>query len=286
MSGGRLIDIGDTALHVVERGEGPPVIVLHGGPGLDHHEFADYLDPLADGYRLLLVDQRGQGRSGPSAESTWTLEQMAADVGALGRALGLGRHAVLGHSFGAFVALQHAVDAPDAGRATIVSDGVPSTRFLAHVDQALADFEPVELRDQVASAWARESEAHSAVEVESLLRDQLPFYFADPRDERIAEYEERAADAAYSPDVLRHFEAIDYGMIEVEDRLDRVAGPMLVLVGRHERTCPVAASEAIAAGVAGAELVVLEHSAHMGFVEEPEAYVAAVRSFLDRWTSV
>jgi proline iminopeptidase len=61
---------------------------------------------------------------------------------------------------------------------------------------------------------------------------------------------------------------------------------MLVLVGRHERTCPVAASEAIAAGVAGAELVVLEHSAHMGFVEEPEAYVAAVRSFLDRWTSV
>ena len=44
----RLIDIGDTRLYVVERGTGYPLIALHGGPGLDHHEFADYLDPLCD----------------------------------------------------------------------------------------------------------------------------------------------------------------------------------------------------------------------------------------------
>jgi pimeloyl-ACP methyl ester carboxylesterase len=283
MTEDRLVDIGDTALSVVERGSGPAVIVLHGGPGLDHHEFGDYLDPLAESYRLILVDQRSQGLSPPSDPATWTLEQMAADVGALARSLDLGRHAVLGHSFGAFVALQHAVDEPDPERATIVSDGVPSTRFLSGVEEALAHFEPAELREQVADAWARESEARTPEDVASLLEDQLPFHFADPRDPRLAEYAERSAGGVGSADVLRHFEAIDYGMIEVEDRLDRVEGPMLVLVGRHERTCPVAASEAIAAGVPDAELVVLEHSAHMGFVEEPEAYVAAVRLFLDRW---
>jgi pimeloyl-ACP methyl ester carboxylesterase len=283
MTEGRLVDIGGTALNVVERGSGPPVLVLHGGPGLDHHEFGDYLDPLADSYRLILVDQRSQGLSTPSDPSTWTLAQMAADVGALARALELDRYAVLGHSFGAFVALQHAVDDPDSERAMIVSDGVPSTRFLSDVEQALENFEPVELRAQVADAWARESEARTPDDVASLLRDQLPFHFADPRDPRLPEYAERSAGGIGSADVLRHFEAVDYGMIELEDRLDRVEGPMLVLVGRHERTCPLAASEAIAAGVAGADLVVLEHSAHMGFVEEPEAYVGAVRSFLDRW---
>jgi proline iminopeptidase len=286
MSEARLVDVGDTALYVVERGDaGPAVLVLHGGPGLDHREFGDYLDPLADDYRLLLVDQRGQGRSAASEPSTWTLEQMAADVSLLARALKLGEHAVLGHSFGAFVALQQAVDDPDATRPTIVSAGVPSTRYLAHVEEALESFEPAELREQVAGAWAREREARTPADVASLFRDQLPFHFADPRDARIAEYEERSAGAAYAPDVLRHFEAIDYGMIEVEERLDRAAGPMLVLAGRHDRVCPLPGAEATAAGVPGAELVVLEHSAHVGFVEEPEAYLDAVRSFLDRWVS-
>ena len=54
---GRLINIGDTELYVVERGTGYPLIVLHGGPGLDHHMFGDYLDTLTDQYRLILVDQ-------------------------------------------------------------------------------------------------------------------------------------------------------------------------------------------------------------------------------------
>jgi proline iminopeptidase len=72
---GELVRIDDTSLFVVERGTGYPVIVLHGGPGLDHHEFADYLDPLTDEFRLLLVDQRANGRSERPPESTWTLER-------------------------------------------------------------------------------------------------------------------------------------------------------------------------------------------------------------------
>src|SRR5438046_437240 len=150
----RLVDIGDTALYLVQRGRGDyPLIVLHGGPGDDHHEFGDYLDPLGDRYRLLLVDQRGQGRSGPSDERTWTLPQMAADVVLLAKALGLERYAVLGHSYGAFVALQNAVDFPGMASQTIVSAGLPSARFLDRVWDSLAAFEPEELREQVTSSW-------------------------------------------------------------------------------------------------------------------------------------
>ena len=89
----------------------------------------------------------------------------------------------------------------------------------------------------------------------------------------------------YSPDVVRHFAAREYGGIDVEDILERVTHPVLVISGRHERTCPVEGAEAIAEGVPDAELVILEHSAHMGFVEENEAYLAAVRDFLDRRTA-
>jgi proline iminopeptidase len=55
---------------------------------------------------------------------------------------------------------------------------------------------------------------------------------------------------------------------------------VLVLAGRHDRTCSVAAAQAIADGIPDAALVIFEHSGHMTFVEENDAYVAAVRAFL------
>lgn len=279
----QMVDVGDTRLSVEQRGPaaGLPLVVLHGGPGLDHHEFGDYLDPLADRYRLLLVDQRAQGRSDRDSDpATWTLETMADDVSRLVAVLGETQYAVLGHSFGAFVALQHACDAPGAALGTIVSAGVPSSRFLAGIEERLATFEPVELRRQVTESWAREAEVTTAEELATLMHEQIPWHFADPRDPRIAEWERRSAGTRYSPDVLRAMSG-DFGGIEVEDRLPQVTQPMLVLAGRHDRTCPPEAAEAIAAGVRDGRCEIFEQSGHMMFVEEPGRFIEAVRGFLD-----
>ena len=282
---GRLVDIGDTALFVVEVGDngGYPILAFHGGPGDDHHEFGDYLDPLADrGYRLVLVDERGQGRSAPSDESTWTLPKMAEDVVSLARAMGLGPYATLGHSYGAFITLQNAVDFPGMASQVIVSNGVPSARFLDVVEENLARFEPVELRRQVQASWDRESSVETEEDFASLMHDQWPFHFADPLDARIEEYERRRAGGRFSPRVLRVFAAQDYGAIEVEDRLGEVAQPVLILAGRHDRVCSVEAAEAMARGIPSSELVVFEESGHMTFVEENERYLDAVDNFLRR----
>ena len=280
---GRLVAIDDTSLWVVERGpdDGVPLLVVHGGPGLDHHEFADYLDPLTErGVRLLFVDLRACGRSERPPEHTWTLDRHAQDVVMLAKALRLDRWAVLGHSYGAFVALQQAVDYPGQAAAVIVSSGVPSVRFLDRVDENLRALEPAELREQVAASWARESDVSTAREFEELMGDQWPFHFAFPGDSRIEEYRLRTRDMIHSPDVLRHFAAGTAGAIEVEDRLDLVDAPTLVLAGRHDRTCPPEAAEEIAAGIDDAQLLVFEASGHMTFVEEPEVYVEAVSRFL------
>ena len=279
---GELVRIDDTSLFVETRGDGDPLILLHGGPGLDHHEFADYLDPLADEFRLLFVDLRACGRSEPCPPGTWTLERHAQDVIMLARALGLERYAVLGHSYGAFVALQNAVDFPGMAARTIVSSGIPSMRWIAAVERNLAAFEPVELREQVTASWAKEAHVETQEDFARLMREQFPFHFADPLDPRIEDYLTRTADTIYAPDVLRHASAAGDGGIEVEDRLDEVASPTLVLAGRHDRTCVVQAAEATAAGIPDSELVVFERSGHMTFVEEPERYVAEVRGFLQR----
>jgi pimeloyl-ACP methyl ester carboxylesterase len=61
---------------------------------------------------------------------------------------------------------------------------------------------------------------------------------------------------------------------------------VLVLAGRHDRTCSVAAAEVIAAGIAGAELAVLEASGHMTFLEENGPYLRVVSDFLGRHTGI
>jgi proline iminopeptidase len=286
MSGsGTSVRIDDCSLWVAERGpeDGFPLMVLHGGPGLDHHEFGDYLDPVCDdGVRLLLVDQRAQGRSEPTPPSTWTLERMAQDVIMLALALKLRRYAVLGHSYGAFVALQNAVDYPGQAVVTVVSGGVASVRNLEGVADALESFEPAEQREQVASSWERESSVTTSEEVARLLHDQLPFHFRDPNDPRIADYERRSAGAVYAPEVLRHFATAEYGGIDLEDRLPEVTQPVLVLAGRYDRVCPAEASERMARLLPRAELQVFEESAHMTFVEEPERYLNVVRAFIAR----
>jgi proline iminopeptidase len=266
-----------------------PVLVFHGGPGLDHTCFADYLDPLTDdgGYRLVLVDERACGRSDRTApRGTWTLGRMAQDVSDLAASMGVrGGYATLGHSYGAFVVLQHAVDHQGEPRGTIVSSGVAAARWLNEVDRQLAAFEPAELREQVRLSWARETEVRTEDEAAALLADQWPFHFREPRGAALTEYLRRTAGLArYAPEVIRHFAAQDYGGIDVEHRLGEVTHPVLVLAGRHDRVCPVGASQDMAHRLPDAQLVVFENSAHMTFAEEQDSYLAAVRQFLDQIT--
>jgi proline iminopeptidase len=286
---GRLIPVDDTQLYAVERGpeDALPLLVLHGGPGLDHTIFGSHLDALAETYRLVLVDGREQGRSARGTDpDTWTLQQHARDVSAAAASLGASRYAVLGHSFGAFVALQHAADFPGAAVATIISSGVPSTRYMEAVEEGLAVFEPEELRAQVTRSWADEATAQTQEDFRALFVDQMPWHFKDPRDPRIAELCAGLEDMVFSPEVLRasSLEGGDLA-IEVEDALPFVTQPVLVLAGRHDRTCVPAAAERMAELIPGSELHVFEQSGHMTFVEQEQEYVHVVRRFLDAATA-
>jgi proline iminopeptidase len=240
---GRLAVVADTRLYAGERGARPgfPLLVFHGGPGLDHTEFGDHLDTLTEGgrYRLVLADERrAAGRAGPRRR--WTLARMARDVSDLAASLGV-RHgyATLGHSYGAFVVLQHAVDHPGEPRGTIVSSGIAAARWLAGVGQQLAAFEPAGLRAQVISSWAAERQVQTEEQAAALAEDQLPFHFLQPRGAALAEYRRRTAGRArYAPEVIRSFAAADYGGIDVEDRLMYRWAAMSAL----DWPCPTAAA--------------------------------------------
>jgi proline iminopeptidase len=266
------------SLNVEERGGGYPLMLLHGGPGLDHHEFRPWLDPLADrGFRLLFVDMRGQGLSERVDPETLTISGFARDVDALAQALDLAEFAVLGHSFGAIVALCHALEHGTATHYVISSGAASAERLMEDVEREIDRFEPASMRDQIRRSWDDERTVETVAQARSLMESQLPFHFMEMGDAYRA-YAERD-ETVYSPEVLRYFASQGYGGFDWLDHLRWISKPMLVIAGRHDRTCTVERSEEIAREVAGSKLVVIERAAHMTFVEQPTTYIKAVHTW-------
>jgi proline iminopeptidase len=260
------------SVHVEELGEGFPVIVLHGGPGLDLSMFRPYLDPLGDDFRLLYVDERGQGRSERVDPQTLSLEVFARDVDLIAGALGLGRFALLGHSFGAIIATLHAIELGTA-EAYVISGGGDSSAAL-DADVAASLEAMGEEGKGIAASWEQEQTVETEEELAELMQVQMPFHFAGPVPPGYGE------ETVYSPEVLRHFASIGYGNFDYTPDLRRIDRPALVIVGAHDRTTTPRAARVLHEGIPGSELLVIEGAGHMSFVEARDEYLAAVRRFL------
>ena len=260
------------SLFVEELGSGLPVIVLHGGPGLDHTMFRPYLDPLADEFRLLYVDERGQGRSERVDPATLSVDVFARDVDLVAEALGLERFAVLGHSFGAIVTTHHAIEVGTAAAYVISGGGDSSDAMMVDVEASFAEMG--EAAEAIAESWEQEKTVETEDELRELLHVQMPFHFAGEPPPGYGD------DTVFSPAVLRHFANVGYGDFDYVPDLGRVSRPTLVIVGEHDRTTTPRAARALHEGIPGSELVVVPDVGHMSFVEAPQAYLAAVRPFL------
>lgn len=260
------------SLFVQEVGHGLPVIVLHGGPGLDHTGFRPYLDRLGDEFRLLYVDERGQGRSERVDPATLSLDVFAHDVDLLTDALELERFALLGHSFGAIVTTRHAIEVGSADAYVISGGGDSSAALGADVAASLEAMG--EAGVPIAASWEQEKTVATEDELRELLRVQMPFHFAGDVPPGFGD------ETLGTPDVLRHFANIGYGDFDYLSDLHRVSKPTLVIVGEHDRTTTPRAAKALHQGIAGSRLVVLPGVGHMSFVETPEPYVDAVTTFL------
>lgn len=266
--------------------ENYPIILLHGGPGLDHTEMHPWLDPLSDEFYLIYCDLRGNGRSQRVDPAGLSLDVFAGDVTAIAEELRLERYALLGHSYGAFVTLAHAVEEGTAAQYIISSGTASFSKSTPEIEANLASFEPVELRDQVTRSWAMEPEARTQQDVATIMEMQMPFHFASVESEGYRRYLERGdADAVYSPEVLAHFAANSYA-IEFEDRLGEIDKPVLILTGESDRTCTPRAAKEMHAGIPGSELVIFPNAGHMTFIEQSEMYFTAVRNFLKKHTQM
>ena len=270
---GQRVPVRDTELFVTGTGSGTPVLVMHGGLGIDHTYFRPWLDALGDVAELTFYDHRGNGRSARPPLDDVDHATWVADADALRERLGHEQVVVLGHSYGGFLALRYALAHPDRVKALVLVGTAATMQHWERVHENLAasSASPAQLRAFEDRPFVDDTDMLET------LQALLPLYFHRPDPALLAALGASMQGSAQASAAGGRCMA-DY---DVRADLARIAVPTLVLAGRHDFVMPAdVTAEPLAAAVPGAELVVFEDSGHFPFIEENEAFLRVVRRFL------
>jgi 3-oxoadipate enol-lactonase len=257
--------VGGYELNYVEKGDGPPLVLIHGLAG-DLSAWASQLDTWSTDYRVITFDNRGAGQS-TQVEEPISTEDMARDTLALMDALGVDSAAVIGRSMGGAIAQHMALLAPERVRALVLCASFAKldpvgVRVLTNMRQVLE--------------W-RESWADHA-------RHSIPNFvspaFYNANREVVTALENLIGGETRLPAC---YVAQNHACLE-HDTLDRLAGitcPVLIAAGGRDPICSLTATRWMQERLPHADNAIFDDSSHFFLVEEADRFMSIATQWLD-----
>jgi len=261
------------------RGTGPLLVCHPGGPGGSAAEFLDFAG-LDDTFELLLFSPRGSHGSDPADD--YRLGSYVGDVEALRKHLGVERLNLLGFSHGGCVAMAYAAEHPACVDRLLLVDTLAvwgdeaEAAMLSAIERRKA--EPWFAEAARAIEEEQAGEFATAAELIANLRRQIPLYFHRwDGNEKVGLL--LAEDFAHA-EPLHHFNTVEFPSFDLRGELRTIEAPTLVVVGDDDMIAGPVCAEAIMGELPNARLVTIKDSGHFVYVEQPEAFRAALTEFL------
>lgn len=259
----------------------PTLLVLHGGPGAHHDYLLPQLLELRDPWQLVFYDQRGGGKSATEDRTPITWRTHVDDLDRVITELAIDPLIIVGYSWGGLLAMLYAIEAA-AGRTThrpdrlVLIDPAPVNReyrrvFETEFARRQSSADVATLRSELAASGLRERDPEAFRQRNFEL--SVAGYFAHPgaaHDLTPFRVTGRVQQSVWES--LGDFDLLAPG------QLNSVSIPVLIVHGRQD-PIPLESSEA-AAHALGAELIVIEDSGHVPYVEQPDELFRSIRSFL------
>ena len=261
------------------RGSGPLLVCHPGGPGGSAAEFRDFAG-LDDAFELVLFSPRGSHGSDPADD--YSLASYVADVEALREHLGVEQLDLLGFSHGGCVAIAYAAAHGPRVRRLLLVDTLAvwgdeaGAAMLGAIEKRSG--EPWFADAQQANEEEQAGEFASAKELIANLQRQIPLYF-HRWDGNEQAGRELAGDFAHA-EPLRHYNTVELPTFDLRGALRTIEAPTLVVAGDDDFICGPESADAIVRELPDVELVTIRDSGHFVYVEQPEAFRAALTDFL------
>ncbi|HTO69376.1 MAG TPA: alpha/beta hydrolase [Myxococcota bacterium] len=276
MSRVRKLEIRDMEMEVEEAGEGVRTFVLvHGFTG-SRDDFREQMAPLAALGRTLALDQRGHGGSTNSGKlEAYAVANLVADLAAAFDALGLERADLLGHSMGGAVALRFALARPERVASLVLMD-TSAQPIRLPIDEALRVRIASFAREHGMSALAKRNREMAAANpnLPQAARAAVARMGEDAFWARIERKHEQMDPVAW--DAL----SSELGRLDsLLERLGEIRCPTTVLVGAEDAPF-LRPSDEMAKRIPNARRVTIPEAAHSPQLENPPAWLDAVRAHL------
>ncbi|HEU5405709.1 MAG TPA: alpha/beta hydrolase [Gaiellaceae bacterium] len=278
-----MIDIfttpGGLTLSYERRGSGPLLVCHPGGPGCSAAEFRDFAG-LDDTFDLVFLSPRGSAGSDPADD--YSLTAYTNDVEALREHLGAERFDLLGFSHGGMVAMAYAATFGERLRKLVLAGtlAVWGDEAQAAMERGIEARrgEPWFAEAQQAIEDEQAGEFSSVKELIANTQRQAPLYFHRwEGNERIGR--ELFADFAHS-EPLHQFNTTEFATLDLRPELRKIAAPTLVLAGDDDMIAGPVCGGAIARELSDGKFVTIPETGHFLYVEQPEAFRAALTDFL------
>jgi proline iminopeptidase len=279
-----LQEVNGTHLYYEIIGKGAPLFVLHGSSG-SHSYFLPYMEALSDEYQLFFYDRRGTGLSDGHLDLTAiSIDQFVEDLEALRVAFGFEKISLMGHSWGAIIALAYALKYQAHLDHLILVDSTPVVnKFLIEFSKTLEQrFQGLsaEAQHELATTCARPSAELSPQEISKCnqLGVQLKFYDPDKAASVAWPMEKNTLknSATVQALITSSFNRMQH---DLDTQLPTVRVPTLIIHGDFD-AIPLGSSEYLHQHIPGSQMVLISQSGHFPFIEQPEQFVAALRAFL------
>jgi 3-oxoadipate enol-lactonase len=243
---------------------GAPVVTLSHSLAADLTMWDPQLKPLAARYRVLRYDTRGHGGTDAPA-GPYTLEQLAEDARALLTALGITRTHWVGLSMGGMIGQALALSSPGLFQSLALCD--TSSRI------------PAEAKP----LWQERIQTAQTQGMEPLVEPTIGRWFTAPFREARKDVVDpvRTRIRTTNPQGYAGCCAA-ISQLDLTDRIAAIKVPTLIVVGEEDQGTPVAASRAIQAQIAGAQLEIIKSAAHLSNLEQPEEFTRILTTFLGR----
>jgi len=275
-----LVKLNGTELYCHVIGSGEPLVIVHGGPGLDHSYFLPHLNSLAAKYKLIFYDQRASGRSSLDVDTTSiTIANFVEDLEAIRKHFTIEKMNLLGHSFGGFIVMNYAIKYPENLRSLMLINSNPPTRELFQ-SASLLDASRITREDSIKFGEILSSEEMSngdPVAIEKLmnLSFQRQFFNRDFADSLNLSITDRFMKSSQLLGNLNN----DLVSFDLTNDLRKVTCPSLVIYGDNDAFYLVS-DEILYETIPNAQNWVIQDCGHFPFIEKKAEFNRILTGFL------